>query len=78
MGILASIIVGAICGWLAGKIMNNKRGLLFIIILGVCGGFVGGWLFGLLNISVAGLFGNILSGVVGSCVIIFLAKIIKK
>ena len=78
MGIIASLIVGAICGWLAGIIMKSKNGLLMNIILGIAGGFVGGWVFGLLGFGITGLLGNIISGVVGACIVIFLARLVGK
>lgn len=78
MGIIVSLIIGAICGWLAGYIMKSKNGLLMNIILGIVGGFVGGLIFGFLNISIGGLLGNIISGVVGACLVIFVVRLIKK
>lgn len=78
MGIIASLIVGAICGWLAGIIMKSKNGLIMNIILGIAGGFVGGWVFGLLGFGITGLLGNIISGVVGACIVIFLARLVGK
>ena len=42
---LWSIIVGGIIGWLAGKLMNSKGGILRNIILGIVGSGVGNcWL----------------------------------
>ena len=41
-----SIIVGGLIGWLAGKLMNSKGGLLRNIILGIVGSGVGNWLAG--------------------------------
>ncbi|MEM9687576.1 MAG: hypothetical protein AAF934_11745 [Bacteroidota bacterium] len=42
-GLLYSLLIGAIAGWLAGKIMKGGGfGLLINIILGVIGGVVGG------------------------------------
>jgi uncharacterized membrane protein YeaQ/YmgE (transglycosylase-associated protein family) len=47
MGILSWIIVGAISGWLSGKVMKGRGfGLLGDILVGVAGGLVGGWLAG--------------------------------
>jgi uncharacterized membrane protein YeaQ/YmgE (transglycosylase-associated protein family) len=41
------IILGAIAGWIAGKIMKGGGfGLVMNIILGIIGGAVGGWVFG--------------------------------
>lgn len=44
MGFIAWIVVGAIAGWIASRIMNAKEGLLMMIGLGIVGGLVGGWL----------------------------------
>ena len=44
MGLLYSLLIGAIAGWLAGKLMKGGGfGLLINIILGIIGGFVAGW-----------------------------------
>ena len=41
-----SIIVGGVIGWLAGKLMGSKGGVLRNIILGIVGSGVGNWLAG--------------------------------
>lgn len=57
MGLLATIIVGLLAGWLASLIMKTKTGLWTYLLMGVIGGFVGGWLSSLL------LGVNLMSGV---------------
>lgn len=74
---IMALIIGAICGYLAGNIMKTGFGLLGNIILGVIGGFVGGLLFGLVGLSASGILGNIICGVVGSCVVIWVARKVK-
>ena len=44
MGIIAWIVVGAIAGWIASRVMHTNEGLLMMIGLGIVGGLVGGWL----------------------------------
>ncbi len=46
MSLLSWILVGAISGWLANIITNNKSrpGCFFNIVLGIIGAFVGGFL----------------------------------
>jgi len=81
--ILIAIVIGAIAGWLASKIMGTKGSLLKYIILGILGGFVGGFLFGLLKIDVSLSVGPINCGTVivsaiGACIVIFLVdKLLK-
>ncbi|MBI5959603.1 MAG: GlsB/YeaQ/YmgE family stress response membrane protein [Chloroflexi bacterium] len=47
MGFFAWIIIGAVAGWLASKVMktNRQQGLLMDIVVGVLGAFIGGFLF---------------------------------
>jgi uncharacterized membrane protein YeaQ/YmgE (transglycosylase-associated protein family) len=47
MGFVAWLIIGAIAGWLASKVMKTSRqqGLLMDIVVGILGAFVGGFLF---------------------------------
>jgi uncharacterized membrane protein YeaQ/YmgE (transglycosylase-associated protein family) len=79
MGILATIIVGLIAGFLASLIMKARGGLLMDLLLGVVGGFVGGWLSSLF------LGANLMSGInitsiivalVGAIVVLFLYRLI--
>jgi len=46
MTIILIIIVGAVCGWLAGIITKSGGGLIFDIIVGILGALIAGWLFG--------------------------------
>lgn len=80
MGILYAILIGALAGWLAGKIMKGGGfGALLNIILGIVGGAVGNWLFGTLGIHVSsGILGDLITGVIGAVAILFIAGLFKK
>ena len=69
-----SIIVGGVIGWLAGKLMGSKGGVLRNIILGIVGSGVGNWLAGAIGIAATGSVGAILIGVGGACVVILVAR----
>jgi uncharacterized membrane protein YeaQ/YmgE (transglycosylase-associated protein family) len=43
MGWIAWIVVGAIAGFLASKLIGSREGLLMMIVLGIVGGLVGGF-----------------------------------
>jgi uncharacterized membrane protein YeaQ/YmgE (transglycosylase-associated protein family) len=43
MGWVAWIVVGAIAGWLASKLVGSNEGLLMMIVYGIVGGLLGGW-----------------------------------
>ena len=59
--VLAFLAIGAVSGWLAGKLMRGGGfGLLGDIVVGIAGAFVGGYLLSLSGISVgSGLIGSI-------------------
>jgi uncharacterized membrane protein YeaQ/YmgE (transglycosylase-associated protein family) len=79
MGVLSWIVVGAIAGWLSGKVMKGRGfGLLGDIIVGVIGGLLGGWLAGqLFNVknAVNGInAGSILVAFLGAVLVIVIAR----
>lgn len=43
MGFVAWIVVGAISGFLASKVMRARESLLMMVVLGIVGGLVGGF-----------------------------------
>ena len=78
-GILVSLIIGALAGWLAGKIMKKGMGLLVCIIVGVIGGFLGSWVFSLLGLSGSGSFlGQLLVGTLGAVLFLFILSLFRK
>ena len=81
MGIFATLIIGAIAGWLGGKIYKGSGlGLLGNIIVGILGSGVGSWLLEkVFNISLGeGWIGCILTGDIGAIVILFLINLVFK
>lgn len=80
MSFIYFIVIGAIAGWLAGKIMEGGGfGLLMNMVLGIIGGVVGGWVFGFLGFSTNGsILGSLVTAVVGAVLILFVGRLIKK
>ena len=81
MGIIVSLIIGAIAGWLGGTIYKGSGlGLIGNIIVGLLGSGVGYWLLGnVFNISLGeGWFGSILTGTIGAIVVLFLINLVVK
>src|SRR5205085_335630 len=79
-GLLITIIVGLIAGFLAGKVMRGRGyGVLGDIIIGIIGAILGGWIFGVLGISLGlGILGSIIVAFIGAVVLIFLLRLIKR
>ncbi len=73
------LAIGALAGWLAGKLMRGGGfGLLGNMVIGVLGSFIGGYLFGMLGIAFGGLIGSIVTAVAGAALLLFVVRLIKK
>jgi len=79
-GIILWLIIGAVAGWLAGKIVEGAGfGLIVDIIVGIVGAFIGGWLAGVLGIDIGGgLIGSLIVAVVGAVILLFVLRLIKR
>ena len=70
-GIVAWLVIGAIAGFLAGKVMKGSGyGIVGDIIVGLIGAFLGGLLFGSLVHVEYALIGSIVVAFVGACILI--------
>lgn len=82
MGWIITILIGALIGWLASKVMGTdaEQGTIANILVGVIGSALGRWIFGdLLGIGSAFRAGGfslagIGFGVLGAIVLIFILK----
>lgn len=82
MGLLFTILIGALIGWIASKLMGTdaQQGAIANVIVGIIGSILGKWLFadilgfgGAVNAggwSLAGLFW----GVLGAVILIIILK----
>lgn len=71
---LGALVMGALVGWIAGKLMNVEGGLLRNIVIGVIGSFVGSAVFGLLGFYAYSWFADLVVGVAGACLFIWLGR----
>ncbi|MDP9325992.1 MAG: GlsB/YeaQ/YmgE family stress response membrane protein [Candidatus Dormibacteraeota bacterium] len=81
MGILVWIIVGAIAGFLASKVLSGRgMGLPADIVVGILGAFLGGWLAGLVGMPVSsGTFtiGGIVAAFVGAVILLVVFRAVS-
>lgn len=78
VSILVFLVIGALAGWVAGKLMKGRGfGLLGNIIVGVIGAFIGGFVFGLLGLSAGGMIGSFVTALAGAVLLLFLLRLIK-
>jgi len=79
MGLIMTLVIGGIAGWLAGNILKGGGfGLLINIVVGIVGAFVGGFAFGLLGISAGGMIGSLITATVGAVILLWIVGLIKK
>lgn len=80
MGFIWFIIIGAVAGFLAGKITKGEgSGFLINLIVGIIGGVLGGWMFGLLGISAGnGLLGSLITSTLGAILLLCLVSLFRK
>ncbi len=78
MGWIAAIIVGALAGFIAEKVMKAEHGLLTNIILGIVGAVVFNWILIMITGStLGGWIGQLVVGVIGACILIFAWRAIR-
>ena len=78
IGWFAAIIVGALAGWIAEKIMKRDHGLLMNIILGILGAVVfNAILMFIFGSTLGGWIGQLFVGVVGACILIAAAAMLR-
>jgi len=79
-GIIAWLVIGAVAGWLAGKVVEGSGfGLIVDIIIGIVGAFIGGWLAGALGLQFGGgLIASIVVAVIGAVILLFALRLIKR
>ncbi len=78
-GLIVTLIIGAIAGWLAGKIKKGGGfGALGNIGLGLIGGFVGGHILGWFGIYTYGMVGRIVTALIGALIVLWVVGLFKK
>ena len=78
MGILWTLIIGAVAGWLGAEIFKGgSLGLIGNIIVGIIGGAIGYWL--LLGATFGtSVIGQILTGAVGSIILLAIINLFTR
>ena len=80
MSIIAALIIGAIAGWLAGKIVRGAGfGLIGNIVIGIIGAFLASWLLPQLGVSLgAGWIRDIVNATIGAVIILVILSLVKR
>lgn len=78
IGWIAAIIIGGLAGWLAEKFMKSNMGVIMNIILGIFGAIVANFILSLVGIGLGGWLGYLIAGFIGACILIALARMIRR
>lgn len=78
MGIISWLILGALAGWIASKIMNTdaEQGAIANIVVGIIGAFIGGLVFqafGASGVNELSIYSLVVS-IIGAVILLFIYK----
>jgi uncharacterized membrane protein YeaQ/YmgE (transglycosylase-associated protein family) len=78
--VIALLIVGAIAGWAAGKIVRGYGfGLLGNIVIGIVGAFIGVWLLNALGVGGgAGFIAAIVKTTIGAVILLVIVGFFRR
>ena len=80
-GIIAWIIIGALAGWITGKIMKGSGfGFIMDMVVGLVGALIGGFIsshLGLGGVGDHGLIMSICIAVIGAVILTFLLRLVS-
>jgi uncharacterized membrane protein YeaQ/YmgE (transglycosylase-associated protein family) len=78
VGWIGYIIIGAIAGWIAGKIMKTKEGILMTILVGIAGALIGGFLLSFfVNTAGGGWWFTLFTAILGSVILLWLLRLVR-
>lgn len=79
-GILGTLIIGIVAGWIAEQVMKANMGLLMNLVVGVVGAFVGNLLFSLLGASGTTGFSiwSLVVATIGAIVLLWIVNMVKR
>lgn len=79
VGWIGYIIIGAIAGWIAGKVMNFKEGFLVTVLVGIAGALIGGFLLSFfVNTASGGWWFTLLTAILGSIILLWLLRLVRR
>ncbi|MBP2452125.1 putative membrane protein YeaQ/YmgE (transglycosylase-associated protein family) [Mycolicibacterium lutetiense] len=80
VGWIGYIIIGALAGWIAGKIVKGGgSGILMNIVIGVIGALIGGFLLSFfLNTGGGGWWFTLFTAILGSVILLWIVGMVRK
>ncbi|UXA15962.1 GlsB/YeaQ/YmgE family stress response membrane protein [Mycobacterium sp. SMC-4] len=80
VGWIGYIIIGALAGWIAGKIVKGSgSGILMNIVIGVVGALIGGFLLSFfLDTAGGGWWFTLFTAILGAVILLWLVGLVQK
>ena len=80
VGWIGYIIIGAIAGWIAGKIVKGRgSGILMNIVIGIVGALIGGFLLSFfLNTAGGGWWFTLFTAILGAVILLWLGGLVQR
>ena len=80
VGWISYIIIGAIAGWIAGKIVKGRgSGILMNIVVGVIGALIGGFLLSFfLDTAAGGWWFTLFTAILGSVILLWALGMVQR
>jgi uncharacterized membrane protein YeaQ/YmgE (transglycosylase-associated protein family) len=79
VGWIGYIIIGAIAGWVAKRIMHIKEGFIVTTLIGIAGALIGGFLLSFFfNTAEGGWWFTLLTAILGSVILLWLFKLVRR
>ncbi|OBI41485.1 hypothetical protein A5707_07110 [Mycobacterium kyorinense] len=80
VGWIGYIIIGAIAGWIAGKIMRGGgAGILMNIVIGVVGALIGGFVLSFfVDTASGGWWFTLFTAILGSVILLWLVGLVRR
>ncbi|BBX96507.1 GlsB/YeaQ/YmgE family stress response membrane protein [Mycobacterium lacus] len=80
VGWIGYIIIGAIAGWIAGKIVKGSgSGILMNIVIGIVGALIGGFLLSfVVNTAAGGFWFTLFTAILGSVILLWVVGLARR
>jgi uncharacterized membrane protein YeaQ/YmgE (transglycosylase-associated protein family) len=79
VGWVGYIIIGAIAGSIAGRIMETRDGLLVDIVVGVVGALIGGFLLSfVVDTASGGWWFTLFTAILGAVILLWLLRMVRR
>lgn len=81
-GLIVSLIIGAIAGWLAGQLVKGHgQGLLMNVVVGIIGAVIASWLFPAVGLRLGAegsILGTIAASTLGAVILLLAIRLVNR